>query len=724
MAADHGFRRKLIEVMLPLEAIDREASREKSLRHGHPSTLHLWWSRKPLAACRAVLFAQLLDDPSAHPEKFPDPESQDAERKRLLTLIERMVPWEANRDTRLWEEVRDELRTQLGEQLPLIADPFCGGGSIPLEAVRLGLAPLAGDLNPVAALITKGLVGVPAPFVDRPPVHPGEGSLPAAEGWRGLKGLAEDIRHYGAWVASEARARIGHLYPDVRAADGEHLTVIAWLWVRTVTCPNPACRAIAPLTSSFWLSKKKGGEAWVKPVVDGRRVRFEISHDPAGPPLDGTVNRRGATCVRCSTPIPFAHVRAEGTAGRLGAQLLAIVAEGNRRRVYLPPDPGHEKLALQVSRPEDLPNGPLSSNPRNFNTPLYGLTTYLDLFTNRQLVALSTFSDVVREVRGKVVADGGKPEYADAVTTYLGFAVSRLADYSSALCSWNISRIMLRNTFARQALPMVWDFAEGNPFSDSSGNWLGAVEWVAEAVEELPGKPGGTVVCGDAAEFCAPAPVVVCTDPPYFDNIGYANLADYFYLWLRRTLADVHPNLFATMLTPKAAELVADPYRLGGDKAAARKFFEENFERAFRHLAQLADPRFPLVVFYAFKQSEQAADGVTSTGWETMLGALLRAGLMITATWPLRTERANRPNAQESNALASSVALVCRPRPPVAEVTDRRGFLTALHAELPRRVRELQAASLPPADLPQSAIGPGIAVFSRYAKVLESDGSA
>ena len=719
-----GSHRKLIEVAIPLEAINAEAAREKSIRHGHPSTLHLWWARRPLAACRAVLFAQLVDDPSAHPDRFPTAEAQAAERQRLFRLIERLVRWENSANEAVLAEARAEIRRSLGDEPPGVLDPFAGGGSIPLEAQRLGLQAYASDLNPVAVLINKALIELPARFADRPPVHPGvgEGMLDMHR-WRGAQGLAEDVRFYGGWMREEAAKRIGHLYPSATLPGSAAASVIAWLWARTVTCPNPACGAAMPLVRSFWLAKKKGKEAWARPVVEGKRVRFEISNDPGGPP-DGTVSRTGATCLVCRSPVPLAHVRAEGKAGRLGAQLMAIVAEGQRTRVYLPADEAHVKAA-DVPRPDDVPTTEIPYNPRYLTAPNYGMTHHADLFTNRQVTALTTFSDLVMETRARVIADGGNESYADAVATYLAFMVSRATDYSSLLCSWHSSRELIRNTFSRQALPMVWDYAEVNLFSDSAGNIGGALAWVVEVLQHLPAFPEPSVRQMDATASDRGHPrMVISTDPPYYDNVGYADLSDFFYVWLRRSIGALYPTLFSTVLTPKAAELVADPFRSGGDAKAAEKTFEEGFERAFRLLGAKVHPDVPMTVFYAFKQSEDSVEhGVASTGWETMLEGLLRSGFAITGTWPVRTELGNRMRGLASNALASSIVLVCRPRATDAGITDRKGFLAALKASLPRALRELQEGNVAPVDLAQAAIGPGMAVFSRYAKVVESDGA-
>jgi putative DNA methylase len=525
-------------------------------------------------------------------------------------------------------------------------------------------------------------------------------------------------------MREEAERRIGHLYPHATLPDGRKATVIAWIWARTVTCPNPACRATMPLVRSFWLGKKKSKEAWVRPIIEGSSVRFAIGHGRTGPPIEGTVSRTGATCLVCTTPVPLAHIRTEGKAGRLGAQLMAIVAEGNRERIYLPPDPTHESAAT-VSRPNNVPDAEVTTPSHDVDRlPMYGMTRWADAFTIRQLTALCTLSDLVGVAREQLIEMGSTLAYADAVATYLAFLVGKLADRNSAVCTWDSSpsKETPRSTFARQAIPMNWDFAEGNPFAKASGNFGDAVGFEMEAIERLPADGTGSALQADVTSQVHSNAALIATDPPYYDNVGYADLSDFFYVWLRRSLAGIYPDLFSTMLTPKSGELVASPYRFGGDRAKAKHFFEHGFEQAFLNLRRVADPDYPLTVFYAFKQSERDEGGIASTGWETMLAALLRSGFVVTATWPMRTELGNRMLSSGTNALASSVVLACRPRSETAGITDRRGFLAALHAELPQALRELQQGNIAPVDLAQAAIGPGMAVFSRYAKVVEPTG--
>jgi putative DNA methylase len=722
------YKRKLIEVALPLEAINRESAREKSIRHGHPSTLHLWWARRPLAACRAVLFAQLVDDPSAHPDRFPTEEAQAKERQRLFDLVERLVVWENAGDEVLLRQAYDEIAACFDGKPPAVLDPFCGGGSIPLEAQRLGLEAHASDLNPVAVLITKALIEIPPRWARQPPVFPGAADSRLGD-WLRPTGLAEDVRRYGAWMRDEAERRIGHLYPKATLPGGSKATVIAWIWARTVTCPNPACGAAMPLVRSFWLSTKKDRPTWLRPVVTGKQVTFEVVVDRSGPPIEGTVGRQGATCVVCQTPVPLKYIRAEGQAGRMSQQLMAVVAEGQRQRVYLPATEEHVRAA-DVPRPDDVPEAELPNNPRDFKTPNYGVRTFADLFTNRQLVALTTFSDLVSEARAKVATDAraaglsDSDSYADAVVTYLALALGRCIDYNSTICSWHSGRDTIRNTFARQAIPMTWDFIEANLLGDTTGNWAGQVRWIRESLLALPPARRNADVYQCDARARSLLRDIVCTDPPYYDNIGYADLSDFFYVWLRRSLHDVYPDLLSTLLTPKADELVATPYRFGGNKAKAEKHFESGFVRTFTRIRESHPIDVPVTVFYAFKQAESDTSGVASTGWETMLNGLLEAGLTVTATWPMRSELSNRMLASGTNALASSIVLACRPRAATAEATTRRGFLQALKAELPQALHEMQQGAIAPVDLAQAAIGPGMAVFTRYRSVLEADGSA
>ena len=744
------YKKKLIEVAIPLEAINEASSREKSIRHGHPSTLHLWWARRPLASARAVLFASLVDDPSSRPDEFPTEAEQEAERARLFELMEELVQWENSNNESVLERARKEIRRSVGDDLPTVYDPFAGGGSIPLEAQRLGLPTRASDLNPVAVLINKAMIEIPPRFANHPPVRQNKDGGVHNEAWRGASGLAEDVRYFGQWMRDEAFKRIGHLYPRAELPNergGGNATVIAWLWARTVPSPDPAFGGVqVPLISSFWLSKKAGNQAWIEPVVEADKYRFEVRHGRPEKPdriAQGTKRGRGANfeCVVSGTPMTPDWIKEQGCSGKMGARLLAIVAEGQRGRVYLPPTDAMESVARQA-RPIWQPDQLLPTNPRWFSPPDYGMGTYGSLFTPRQLTALTTFSDSIAEAIKRVRADAiaaGMPDddigidsggsgahaYAEAVGTYLAFAVDKAANLWSSITSWMNDRGAFRETFARQAIPMVWDYAECNPFSEAGGNFSMYLQRIADTIDQLPIRSGGTADQRDVnAAPLGEGEIVIVTDPPYYDNIGYADLSDFFYVWLRRSLRTVYPELFATVLVPKAPELVATPYRFGGDKTRAEEHFESGMHGAFKRMYAAHDPALPLSIYYAFKQAEKTdTEGIASTGWETMLSGLINSGFQIVGTWPMRTESPGRAVASGTNALASSIILVCRKRASDAPVTTRGKFITELKQKMSASLATLRATNIPPVDLQQAAIGPGMAVYSRYREVREAEGT-
>ena len=781
--------KKLIEVALPLDKINVAAAREKSIRHGHPSTLHLWWARRPLAAARAVIFAQMVNDPGHQACGFKygmNKEKAAIERERLFKIIEDLVLWENTNN----EEVLDRARAEIWrswretcelnknhpqaaelfnpDKLPAFHDPFAGGGSLPLEAQRLGLESYASDLNPVAVTINKAMIEIPPKFAGRAPVGPRlhDAQSTLVQDWKGAKGLAEDVRRYGAWMRNEAQKRIGHLYPKIEiteamAADrpdlkplvGQELTVIAWLWARTVKSPNPAfSHAEVPLVSTFVLSSKVGKEAYVEPVVEGDSYRFtvKVGTPPESAKAGTKASGRGAnfSCLLSDAPIGGDYIKAEGQAGRMGARLMAIVSEGVRGRVYLSPTEEHVAIAKQA-KPTWKPKGEVPARLTGGTCVPYGLREWGDLFTSRQLVALTTFSDLVGEAIAKVrddavaagMSDDGKglddggtgaTAYAQAVGVYLGFVVSRMADRHSALCRWDPNpsgyASKISNTFGRQALPMVWDHAEGNIFSPSSGNFHDAVNWVAKVLDySVVTCKNGKSCQIDASIGIKKNNLIQSTDPPYYDNIGYADLSDFFYVWLRKSLKPIFPILYATLAVPKAEELVATPYRHGG-KEQAEAFFLDGMTRAMHNLAEQTHPAFPVTIYYAFKQAETKGEaGTSSTGWETFLDAVLKAGFAITGTWPMRTELGNRMIGSGTNALASSIVLVCRKRSSDATTVSRREFLRELNAVLPEALDEMTRGGVnspvAPVDLSQAIIGPGMAIFSQYAAVLEADGT-
>jgi putative DNA methylase len=815
-------RKKLIEVALPLEAINNESAREKSIRHGHPSTLHLWWARRPLAACRAVLFAQFVDDPDSDPayrraDGSVDEDAAGLKRAQLFNLIEELVKWENSNNDRIINAARAEIARCVASRLieegklkketiiqgkgegkphpkgplsgefrtawelivyghgdldalsrrttrlcppevvnhflatyaPPVLDPFAGGGSIPLEAQRLGLRAYASDLNPVPVLINKALIEIPPKFANQPPVNPEARKRLKTATYRGAEGLAEDVRYYGKWMQDEAEKRIGHIYPKVKITEemaanrpdlrkyvGRELVVLAWIWARTVSSPDPSLgRVPVPLVRSYRLASKKGKEAYVRPVIDrdSRTYSFAVK---TGRPEDGfdidtgTVTRSGARCLLSGSPIPFDHVRTEALNGRMGARLMAIVCLGDRERVYLSPMSEQEQAA-RVPVPDSVPESDVPEKALGFRVQLYGMDKYHKLFTNRQLTALTTLAELVSSVPERVEREAAcdRADYGNAVATYLGLAASKCADTNSTICSWmpGVKYEVIRNTFSRQALPMNWDYAEANPFASSSGDFLQQVTRTSTVLDKsvFPEAVGGTVTQVDArASLPVAEGIVVSTDPPYYDNIGYADLSDFFYIWLRMALRAVYPQACSTMLTPKSEELIATPHRHGEDRVAAKEFFEAGLREALSRAHDATQGTCPTAVYYAFKQAETGETGTASTGWETFLQGLIDSRFAITGTWPMRTERSVRSVGIGTNALASSVILSCVPREEDAPMATRREFLNALKRELPDAMRKLQIGNIAPVDLAQAAIGPGMAVFSRYCKVIESDGEA
>ena len=734
--------KKLIEVALPLEKINAESAREKSIRHGHPSTLHLWWARRPLAAARAVIWASLVDDPSSHPEKFPTEEEQNQERQRLFRILEDLVVWENSNNERVLDAAKAEILKSTNGNPPELLDPFAGGGAIPLEAQRLGLKAHAHDLNPVAVMINKAMIEIPPRFSGMTPVNPDARTSKMSQAWSRAQGLAEDVRYYGEWMKQEAYKRIGHLYPKVkvpREQGGGEATVIAWIWARTVKCPNPACGCETPLVHSFMLSKKKGNTAWIEPVYNDKHLSFKV-HYNGKLTLESTIGRKGAICACCGSPVNYPYIRTESVEGRMSAILMAVVGEGKRGRIYL--DADYEQItAANVEKPGNYPKGELAFYPGHLNTNVYGLNEFHKLFTNRQLTALTTFSALVAEAQKKAEADAvaagmandhlplrnggqGAKAYGEAVGVYLAFAVDRLADIGSSIASWINSIGAIRNTFGRQAIPMTWDYAEGNPFSNSSGCFGNMLEWVVKCIDNFPlVQADAEASQADAQSDCGLRNLMVSTDPPYYDNIGYADLSDFFYVWMRQSLKETYPELFSTMLVPKAEELIATPYRHDGSVEQAKEFFENGMLSACKQMYLYAREDIPVTIYYAYKQSDSDADGTASSGWETMLSAVVNAGFAITGTWPMRTERSVRTIAQGTNALASSIVLVCRKRPEDAPQTTRRNLINILRRELRPALKKLQDSNIAPVDLAQSAIGPGMGVFSRFKQVLEADGT-
>ena len=777
--------KKLIEVALPLDDINTAAVREKSIRHGHPSTLHLWWARRPLAVARAIIFAQMVNDPGYQQDggfKFGvNKREAEVKREKLFQIIRDLVKWENTNDEEVLNRAREAIRQSWretchlnrdhlnaselfnAEKLPAFHDPFAGGGAIPLEAQRLGLESYASDLNPVAVMINKAMIEIPPKFAGQLPVGPmptREQQQNLIEDWSGAKGLAEDVRRYGHLMREEAFKRVGHLYPKIEITDkmvedrsdlkpyvNEKLTVIAWLWARTVKSPNPAFSHVeVPLAASFVLSSKKNKEAYVQPIVEGDTYNFVVRIGK--PPVElrtGTKTARGANfnCLLSGTPIIGDYVKSQGKLGGMGSRLMAVVAEGKRGRVFLSPTI-EEQLIAESATPEWKPDTKLPNDPRNFWTMSYGLDTYGSLFTSRQLLALATMSDLVKEVRKKVIKDAinsgliddglgidaggrGATAYGDALAVYLAFIVEQVANHSSSICGWNSANAQMRSVFARQAIPMTWDYAECNIFSSSSGSYTNLFERMVKGFSALGQGVPGKVEQADAATQTISQNKVISSDPPYYDNIGYADLSDFFYVWMRRGLRSIYPSLFSTLAVPKAEELVATPYR-HGNKENAETFFLSGMTQAIHHMAEKGHPAFPVSIYYAFKQAETKEGSTASTGWVTFLAAIISAGFSIDGTWPVRTEKVGRVIGNGTNALASSVVLVCKKRSLEAESISRREFQRELREKMPDALEamiggETGTTPIAPVDLAQAAIGPGMAIYSRYEAVLNQDGT-
>ena len=749
-----NYRKKLIEVNIPLQAINIESAKDASLTHGHPSTLHRYWARRPLAACRAVIFASMVDDPSECKDEFPTQPEQNAERNRLHSLIKRLVIWKNSNDENLLAEARYEIALSVarnnGENLdtfskkfkndpgavlqylrdhcPAVYDPFCGGGSIPLEAQRLGLRARASDLNPLPVLLNKAMIELPPKFHNQKPVNPdadplgmftGTGKRKTRVPWKGTAGLANDIRYYGRWMREEAYKRIGHLYPKAQLPDGTSATVVAWLWARTVPCANPACGLQMPLMTTFQLSKKKGNAHWVKPIVDreSNTISWVVQTHSEGIPKP-TVNRTGAYCFGCGTAVKLPYVREQAKAGNIKEIMTAIVAEGDREKLFLSPPDAHIQVT-ESTEPAWRPKGRLPEQALGFRVQNYGFTEWHQLFTERQLIVLTTFSDLLREVRDRVLQDSAGSEYADTLCTYLALGIGRAAESGCGFAWWENSATFVAPTFARQALSMIWTFAEANPFSTSTQNWIAQVEWIAKVIENLPVSANSDEVYQADATTTIHAidkPVMI-TDPPYYDNIGFADLSEFFYVWLRPLLRDTYPELFAGMTTPTSEEITASPRF-----EDPTRHFEDLLGKSLLQMHRNCSTEIPTSIFYAYRQQEEERDGRTSTGWETMLAAIVNAGFQVVATWPMRTERTTGIHTQR-NALASSIVLVCRPRPENAPATTRTEFLQELKKEMsPALDRLTRIASIRPVDLAQAAIGPGMEIYSRYSKVTRISG--
>lgn len=780
--------KKLIEVALPLDDINAACAYEKMPGIGpHPRGIHLWWARRPLAAARAVIFAQMVNDPGYQQDdgfKYGvNKKEAEIKREKLFQIIRDLVKWENTNNEEVLNRAREAIQESWREtchlnrkhpqaaelfnpdKLPAFHDPFAGGGAIPLEAQRLGLESYASDLNPVAVMINKAMIEIPPKFTGLAPIGPipdSEKQKNMMENWQGAKGLAEDVRRYGHWMREEAFKRIGHLYPKVKITDemvierpdlkkylGKELTVIAWLWARTVKSPNPAFKdSYTPLIKSFLLSNKKNNKFYIKPKINNGKCSFLIkSGEPEKEYLNGTKsNSRGSdfNCVYSNSVVSGSYIKAQGANNLIGHQIIAIVAEGKGERVYLPADIDFEKKLLSL-KPEWEPAGDIPSVLTGGTCVPYGYTNWGSIFTNRQLIGLGVLSDLILEVKNKIILDikaivsekhqykshndlRNAEEYADAVCVYLAFCIDRCADFNNSLTGWRAGNEKIMYLFARQSIPMVWDYGEANLLEKVVGGFITNLEYQVKCISMLPYAPVQSFASQqDAANQKISNLKVISTDPPYYDNIAYADLSDFFYVWMRRNLRKSYPELFSTMAVPKIGELVAAAYRHGG-KEQAEDFFLNGMTNAIKSMSECAHPAFPVSIYYAFKQAETKEDSTSSTGWETFLEAVIRAGFSIDGTWPIRSEQSSRMIGVGTNALASSVVLVCKKRAIAAESISRREFQRELRETMPEALEamiggETGTTPIAPVDLAQAAIGPGMAIYSKYATVLNQDGS-
>lgn len=755
------YKKKLIEVALPLEEINDASAYDKMPGIGpHPKGIHHWWARLPLPTARAVLFTSVVDDPSSHPDKFPTEQAQNIERERLFSIVRELMQKKLHEKPEVYAKAKEEMLKYTDGELPPMLDPFSGGGSIPLEAARLGFKTYAADLNPVAVLLNKCNLELIPEWLNQQPVNPeARINILNDADWTGANGLAEDIRYYGDLIHNRAVEKIGHLYPTVtlpKEHGGREANVIAWIWARTVASPNPAVSgAHVPLIKSYWLSSKKGNLFWLNPIVNSKTNSwyFEVkTGEPANRKMvsSGTKAGKGSTftCLLTGTAIKGEYIQSQAKINGIKSHLIAIVADAGRGRIYLPANSQHSKV-IEQAKPSWYPEDLLSTHPQYMGAPRYGMTRFCDLFTPRQLTAMGALSDLIRNISRDVINDARNANltetdaknYAGAVTTFLALALDRCADFNNSLSTWKPSGQQQMHLFTRQAIPMVWDYAEANLLGNKAICWHNAVDLTVNAIKSIPisNFKGGYSSQTDAAEAdCSTHGLLVSTDPPYYDNIPYSDLSDFFYVWLRRTIKEQYPSLFSTVLTPKNPELVASSIRYDGNLIAAKEHFEFGFRKTFTSLREKIDSRFPLTVYYAFKQEDESSENVgenskydgnsydnvdLTTGWETLLKALLGSGFQITATWPVSASQAWRMRTMGSNALASYIVLACRVRPNSAPQCTRRDFINILKREMKPALKKLQKSNIAPVDMAQAAIGPGMGVFSRFSKVLEADGT-
>jgi len=731
--------KKLIEVSLPLDIINDASEKDKRPEAGsyHPKGIHYYPARLPLPSARSILFASLVDDPSAHPEQFPDEDAQEKERVRLFGIIKDLCEPKIHLKPKAYENAINEIKKHCNNDLPITHDPFSGGGAIPLEGMRLGMKAIATDLNPVSVFLNKATIELLPKYATAPPTNSESQNKMKGMHWENAAGLVEDLKYYGGVIQKRAEKKLAKYYPKVKLQNGRDATVLTYLWARTVKCPNPACGCEMPLVRTFALRTKKEPKLYFKPIVvktTGNKITgFEITETNPG---QGTLKRKKVRCFACTEPVTLDYIKAEGCAGRFGHKMVAMVVDLGRGKGYLAPTPEQEKIAFNAPI-EWSPDFKMSVHPQYMAPPRYGITHFKDLFTNRQLLSLTTLSDLIHELHEELKGTIDQ-DYLNLITLYLFFSVDRLADFNCNVSRWKASGEEQMQLFSSNRMAMAIDYTEANPIAPRTICWLNALNRTAESVSFTLNKyckPG--IVLQKNAEVSDPSlkKLLVSTDPPYYNNIPYADLMDFFYVWMKKNLEPYYPNITKTLLTPKAEELVANEFRFDGDKGKAKEHFESGFKRAFSVLKDAMDERFPMTIYYAFKQEEvedtdeedddSSVDDEISltTGWETILEAIVHSGFQITATWPIRASQKARLRASSSNALASYIVMVCRKRNDNAISITRRQYIQELKRELPEALKILQHSNLAPVDLAQAALGPGMGIYSRYSAIQEQDGT-
>jgi len=733
----------LLETAFPIKSVSEQSVREKNIRHGHISTLHIWWARRPLAASRATIYAALT----------PEPKTKEEQAERL-EFIGELCKWENSNNKDLIERARREILAANGGVPPKVLDPFAGGGSIPLEALRLGCETYASDLNPVAVLIEKATLEYPQKYgqpiskeeylKNRPYLKENTGQIELLG--KTVNPLLEDVKYWGNRVLEKAKAEISRFYPP----DEDGSIPVGYIWARTIICNNPECRAEIPLVRQTWLAKKDRKKVAYKLIPVGNKIQFEIVGTGYGKEIDfdpeqGTVARAKVVCPCCGAGISDKENRAQfnpgpnGEPATAGQRMIAVVTHkpgtsGKKYRLATENDLQIYQSAstyLETKRAklrerwgfDPVPDEPVppkeSHRAVGSQLPLYGIKVWGDLFNSRQKLALIAFVEKVRQVQAELLSVGVEKEFAKAVEVFLSIIFDRLADKNSNLVVYNVVGEKIEHVFGRQALGMVWDYAEVNSFTDVG--WPNMQEWIERIIDHcsqiLPFPnyqfpiPKSNHSSATSLSYTSNALDAIFTDPPYYDNVPYSYLSDFFYVWLKRSIGDLYPELFGTPLTPKADEIVAYAQRDGGQESS-KHFFEEMIAKAFKEMYRVLKPEGIAVIVFAHKSTE---------AWETIINALLDSGLYLTASWPVHTEMQSRLTAKETAALASSIYMVCRKR-----LNPEVSFYNEIKPQIEKRIHEkldqFWNEGISGSDFFISAIGPAVEVFGKYAKVEKLSG--